>query len=220
MTHRKTMLITALLGCVAAASLAYAQRAGESPQTEPADTNAWQPPEIDRDQYDDITAYNIFRPDRTALAAEAQRQPEPEPDLPDDPDPIEPVVELPPPDPDAALVLVGVSIHGPVATAHIEDRATGDIIVLNEPGPFSEGRIEAITVQGITYRVGEEARQIWIGQALTGETPDLQSPTARRPAGQPDPTPATPNGAEPGTVSPDDGLSDLERRMRERRNSE
>ncbi|XAM00281.1 hypothetical protein OT109_02610 [Phycisphaeraceae bacterium D3-23] len=218
MKTRKHLLMPSLLGSVLAASLVYAQPAGEASEPDTPADNTWQPPEIEQGRYDDIVAYNIFQPDRAALAAEAQRQPEP--DLPDDPEPIEPVVELPPPDPDASLVLVGVSIHGPVATAHIEDRTTGDIIVLNETGPFSEGRIEAITVQGITYIVGETSRSIGIGQALTGETPEPQSPSTTPRTGGTGTPPATPGSTEPGSATPSDGLTDLERRMRERRNSE
>ncbi|MFI4859628.1 MAG: hypothetical protein ACIAXF_02985 [Phycisphaerales bacterium JB063] len=219
MLHRKPLWVFAVLGG-AAASLAYAQPAGEETATADTPANTWQPPEIEAGRYDDIVAYNIFQPDRAALAAEAQRQPEPV--IPDEPEPIEPVVELPPPDPDASLVLVGVSIHGSVATAHIEDRASGEIIVLNEAGPFSEGKIEAITMHGLTYVVAGETRHIKISQTLTGETPQAQSPAARpiRPAGNTPTSPATPSGAEPNATPPSDGLTDLERRMRERRNSE
>lgn len=194
------------------ASLCYAQPADTPDPPDPARAG-WSPPSIEPGAYDDITAYNIFSPDRHALATEAQRVPEP--DEPEDPGPPEPVIDIPPPDPDASLVLVGISVRGASPTAFIEDAKNGVVITVAEPGPFSEGEVQAITPDGIVYRVGEDERAIRIGRTLTGESPLAPSSTG----GDSEPADDTATDG-PATAPGDDGMTELERRMRERRNSE
>ena len=221
MKQHTRYLRSIVLLCVLAVSLAVAQ--GDEPEVAELASpppSRWTPQQIERDRYDDIVAYNIFHADRAALAAQAQRQPEPTENI-GDTEPIEPVVEFTPPDPDALLVLVGVSIHGPVATAHIENLATGDVICLIETGPFSQGEIQAITIQGLTYRVDGNTRHIDIGQALTGESPDpVTAPPSTTTSNTDDQAAHSNTNDATQSPPPDDGLSNLERRMRERRNSE
>lgn len=212
---RRWPVTFALPFCAVAAAVCLAEDAGSVDGTT-NDSRHWSPPAIEPGAYDDITAYNIFDPGRAVLAAEAERVPEP--DEPDDPGPIEPVVELPPPDPNATLVLVGISVRGASPTAFIEDRATGEIAEINGPGSYAQGTITAITPSQLTYVIDEEQRTIRIGFALTGERPEG---AAAQPAAGRTTSPDT--SVEPATgesTTPGDGLSDLERRMRERRRNE
>lgn len=220
MKIRQAIRFVAVPALALSAALCVAQQAGDSIDGG-QDRIFWAPPTIEPGAYDDITAYNIFSPERSALAAEAQRVPEP--DEPEDTGPPEPVIELPPPDPDATLVLVGISVRGATPTAFIEDVANGLVLVIESPGPFSEGEVQSITPTGITYIVEGDTRQVHVGQTLTGEAPPQAAPSRGGSA-----SPRTGSGttsdtsSEDGSATPpgDDGMTELERRMRERRNRE
>ncbi len=218
MKFKQMMRLAVVPALAFGGALCLAQQAGN----EDADGGRvfWAPPTIEPGAYDDITAYNIFSPERAALAAEAQRVPEP--DEPEDTGPPEPVIELPPPDPDASLVLVGISLRGDTPTAFIEDADNGVVLVVASPGPFSDGEVQAISPTSITYVIDGDTRRINIGQTLTGEAPpqaDSSSRSSSSSAGSGS-TADTPRGDGSATPPGDDGMTDLERRMRERRNRE
>lgn len=220
MFESKHMLGLALPAVAFAAALCLAEEAGTEGQAAEA-LRSWTPPQIEPGSYDDITAYNIFKPNRSALVSDAEREPE----LPEDPRPIEPVIELPPLDPDASLMLVGISVRGDRHTAFIENRATGETVEVDRPGEFSQGEVTAIAYNKLTYVIDDETREICVGFAFTGER--VATPPPTRAATTPGETPggSTPDETDSttetgGEAPPVDGLSDLERRMRERRNSE
>lgn len=219
MKIRQAIRFVAVPAIAFSAALCVAQQAGDSIDGG-QDRIFWAPPTIEPGAYDDITAYNIFSPERSALAAEAQRVPEP--DEPEDTGPPEPVIELPPPDPDATLVLVGISVRGATPTAFIEDVANGLVLVIESPGPFSEGEVQSITPTGITYAVAGETRQVHIGQTMTGEAPPEAEPARTGTSTSGGTGTAADTPSEDGSATPpgDDGMTELERRMRERRNRE
>lgn len=219
MKIRQAMRLVAVPTLAFSAALCVAQQAGDGIDGG-QDRIFWAPPTIEPGAYDDITAYNIFSPDRLALATEAQRVPEP--DEPEDTGPPEPVIELPPPDPDASLVLVGISVRGAAPTAFIEDVANGLVLVIESPGPFSEGEVQSITPTGITYIVKGDTRQVHVGQTLTGEAPPQAAPSGGSASVSAGSGTSSGTPSEDGSATPpgDDGMTELERRMRERRNRE
>lgn len=211
--------IALCLFMLAAGLFAFVSGARTPAPIVPADP--WTPPSDGRERFEPITRVNIFLAQRPRVMEDRPRQPEPEPDEPkEDPGP-----PPPPPDPDGNKVLVGVSLVGegedrrPVMV--IEDRSTGQITRVTELGPFSQGEITAADLNGLTYTVGDDTRQVGIGQALTGE-PAPGSPPAPG-SGTPGSTP----GSAPATSSEPDGNasengeeSDVLRRLRERRERE
>lgn len=193
---------------------------------------AWKPDTDDREDFREIVELNIFRPDRAALAGQQDRERNPppvvvRPDTTPEPAPIIPT------DPDRSLVLVGMSIRGGTCYAFIENRTTGQTARVAVPGDYAKGSLSAGDVDGLTYTLddGGEQRQLRLGQTFTGEVADRGSSIASRPApgtttpgtttpDSPSADPATP-GVTPtppaGGASDGEGLSELERRLRERR---
>jgi len=222
-----TCLLIPLLGiCVWAGAQAASDNAAGPPSQ-----HVWQSKQKDPQAYRDIVDYNIFMPDRSQINARVDRDRRP-----DDPTPHSdphPRAEITPDDPDASLVLVGVSQRGRQPHAFIENIKTGEVTRIDAPGVFSQGQIIAFSIDSITYRVGEEDRKILLRQALTGETVDQNAATSSpsTPAasttqdGPPttQPVPGQPAFGQVPAEAPAEAVSAEEetlRRMRERRNNE
>lgn len=208
-----------------------ADRQADAPT--PTNSKAWKPDTDDREDFREIVELNIFQPDRAALAGQQDRNRNPPPVIETNSTPAPEPEPIVPTDPDRSLVLVGMSIRGGTCYAFIENRTTGQTDRVAVPGEYAKGALSAGDVDGLTYTLddGGEQRQLRLGQTFTGEvaargtsiadrpaTPGTQAPGTTTP-GSPAAGPATPGAAPaPPTGGADsEGLSELERRLRERR---
>ncbi|MEM9020154.1 MAG: hypothetical protein AAGC44_06280 [Planctomycetota bacterium] len=186
--------------------------------------NAWQPDTTGRERFRPIVDLNIFRADRTELnRTPGAAPPEVETGTP------EPTVDPTPTrstNPDHRYVLRGITLRGQQGYAFIEDLETGQTQKVAVPGDFARGRLSDATLDGLTYRPADGAEEVRLGTGytLTGELAPRGTSIARNPVGSPDTDDASAaespdNSASGGPASPDtdDGLSELERRLRERR---
>ena len=173
-------------------------------QLEEADALRWQPKQIDVEQYRSVIEGNMFTPGSKRRAAQVRQQtieraaapaatPEPRP-------------TAPPRDPDQDFVVVGVSIHAGHGIAFIEDRNQNKVIRVEQGGQVAQGQITQITLDGVTYVVGDEQREIALQQSLAGTSATSSS------AGS---TAATKAGATQTAGS--SAASDILERMRQRR---
>eukprot|EP00752_Nemacystus_decipiens_P014029 g12465.t1 len=128
---------------------------------------AWQPPNDDQSAYRDIVDFNIFRSDRSKLTAQVER----------DRNPVEPpkrtepthTVEKPPPNPDAAWRLAGISHDKNGAVAYIENTGSGELARVEGAADFSLGKITTIGYDSIIYVIDENPRVVQVGQTLVGD---------------------------------------------------
>lgn len=213
---RLLVLITALVLGPAISPRALAQL-DDGPASEGiAD---WRPPELDPAAREEIVRGNIFadtRPGRQPAQSESSSDDSND----DEPDPEESGPPAPPPDPDDNLVLVGVSLRNGEPRAFIEDRSTGQVRRVTETGPFSGGRITAIDLSGVTYRVDAEARRIRPGQTFTGYWADARPAAGRSGRGFPN-QPSRAGSDTPQRDGDDDpSRAEILERMRQRRASE
>ena len=134
-------------------------------------TADWQAGALGEAALAEIVRGNIFSADRR------RREPEPKPegekeeakDEGGEPEPSEP--KGPPPNPDRNLVLTGVSIHDGEPCAFIEDRGSGELRRVRQPGSIGRGRITAIGLEGVMYRADGETTRIVPGHTLAGGLP-------------------------------------------------
>ena len=225
---RKQTRIVALFAALALPTLLLAQdRLAPTTPTPQRGPIAWQPDATGRDRFRPIIDQNIFRADR----AELNRPPrieQPEIDQPEIETPVE-QTPITPTDPDRKLVIRGITLRGSTGFAFIENLDTGETTKVLVPGAFAQGYLSDATLDGLTYTLddGAEARQLATGQTLTGEPAPRGTSIARNPTDTPSANGTSPNaGADPGTTpaptpgaapAGDEGLSELERRLRERR---
>lgn len=203
-----------------------------SAPAKPGGPVAWQPSTDGRERFKPIVDLNIFRANRAELNRPARTE-EPEVEPPE----VGPTVDQPPvvpTDPDRKFVIRGMTLRGGMGYAFIENLDSGETQRVAVPGEFARGYLSDATLDGLTYTLdeGAEERKLTTGQTLTGETAPRGTSIARNPSGTPaspdgtTPAPGTAPGTTPGTppaTAPggpprgDDGLTDLERRLRERR---
>jgi len=172
------------------------------------DAEPWRPAGADPDRYAALTRVDIFdrdgpapQPTRFTDRAPATRPAETQPATQPAPAPA---------DPDGYRVLVGVTIRGGAATAFIEDRNTGGVDRVRAPADFAAGRITGATVDGITYLVDGEPREVMVGEALTGEAAAAGPMTTGT-------TSASDTSSDRGRPAVPANESEILRRLRERR---
>lgn len=231
MKMHKPLRIVAWVAALALPTLLLAQdRLTPSVPLPGRGPNAWQPDTDGRERFRPIIEQNIFRANR----AELNRPPRVETPEVDRPEPETPNEEPPvtPSDPDRKFVLRGMTLRGSAGFAFIENLDTGETTRVAVPGEFAQGYLSDATLDGLTYTLDDGAveRQLATGQTLTGEVAPRGSSIARNAGDSPAPsdttTPATAPAPGAGPTTPptpgaapggDDGLSELERRLRERR---
>jgi len=225
----KPLRIAACLAALALPTLLLAQdRLTPSVPATGRGPIAWQPDTDGRERFNPIIDQNIFRANR----AELNRPPRVETPEVERSEPETPTEQTPatPSDPDNKFVIRGMSLRGSTGFAFIENLDTGETTRVAVPGEFAQGYLSDASLDGLTYTLDDGAveRQLSTGQTLTGELAPRGSSIARNTGDSPAPrdttTPATAPapGAAPTTTpgaapTGDDGLSELERRLRERR---
>lgn len=156
---------------------------------------AWQPPEEDQSAYRDIVDFNIFRSDRSKLAAQVERERSPaQPRERSEPTRTE---EKPPPNPDAAWRLTGISHDKNGTVAYIENTGSGELALIEGAAEFSLGTITTIGYDSLIYVTDDQPRVVRIGETLAGDR-------------------VTPPGATttPGSTGSSDRPASLEERIR------
>lgn len=184
-----------LIAMIAMAGLAWAAGAGGQASSAPARGV----PEASWDKYRVLTTRNIFLRDRSRPVsarpvASEDRKPA---------DRAEPA---------SGLVLTGVGQSGSIRVAVLEDLRSEKILQAVAGESVDGGRVVEVGMDGIVYERRGATRRIGFGQDLSGQAvSDLAATTqpATGAPGQPASQPA--GGGAPA------GLSELERRMRERR---
>lgn len=208
-----------LLVCVCLTAPAAGEGVPE-PGPETAPPKAWTPRDESRGAFQDIVDFNIFLPDRAKLTEARDRR-----DNPPTPRQQEPTVEVEvseriPPNPDEKLLLIGVSRHGSVSCAFIEDRDSGEVTRVGAPAEYAQGQITEVQADHgrLTYVVGGEARTIAVGYTLAGEEAAPAGRSSVSTTSTPDTTPPA-DGQTAPAVQPG-SREDILRRLRERRNNE
>lgn len=174
-----------------------------SADTQPGDAG-WKPRQVHVEQYRNVIAANMF------IAGSKQRaeQNKQKATAHENTTIVTPSPTPPPRDPGEAFVLVGVSVQGDTAIAFIEDRNQNRVHRVERHQAIAQGEIIAISLDGVTYSVGDKQRQIALQQTLAGTSPSSQA------AG---PT-ASPRAAQPTATGASAQTSDILERMRQRRN--
>ena len=118
-----------------------------------------------------------------------------------------------PPPVESLYVVIGLVEEGEAFRAHVEDRRSGELLLLKPGDPIAQGTIAAVDLDGVVYASGETRTRIAIGQDLRGEA------AGDAPATAPDSsTPSESGGAATGDAPPADGAgTSIEERMRQRR---
>ncbi len=136
---------------IAAWAVAAVAAAAAVGATEPA---AAQPREGLRERYGILLERNMFLKDRRPK-----------------PPAVERVTEAPPPPPIETLyVVIGLVEEGGSVRAHVEDRRTGELLLLRPGDLLASGRIESVDLDGVVYATEAGETRVAIGQDLRGET--------------------------------------------------
>ena len=128
---------------------------------------AWQPPDEDQSAYRDIVDFNIFRSDRSKLAAQVERDRNP-PELRERVEPTR-TEEEPPPNPDAVWRLSGISHDKNGAVAYIENTGSGELSRIEGAADFSLGKITTIGYDSVIYVIDDKPRVVRVGETLAGD---------------------------------------------------
>lgn len=150
-----------------------------------------------RERYELLLERNLFLKDRRPAPPQSERTARP----PDAPPPVE-----------SLYVVIGlVEEDGGQVRAHVEDRRTGELLLLNPGDAIAQGVIESVDLDGVVYKAGEEQTRIAVGQDLRGQT---GAPPAT-PSAQP--SSSSGDSAGSGNGSPSEAEMSIIERMRQRR---
>lgn len=190
----------------AATSVAVAQRtrggngSTTAPATAPGGTSTSAPREDFATQFGVVADRNIFVKSRTPPVRRDDRQPTSRP-------------ERPPPSAEESLVLRGVVIEdeadgSTVLRAYFEDQRTRSLVRVTAGDALAKGHVVDVSIDAIAFE--NQGAVVWvrIGDNLLGERSNSASSSST--------TSATTSPTD-GTGDPAAPLSDIERRMRERR---
>lgn len=117
------------------------------------------------------------------------------------------------------LVLTGVVVQGDLHVAFLEDKRTGESVRVPAGKTLGKGTVEAVTIDGMDYRLGNAARHVSIGDSLTGVTATVAAASVSAPptpgSGDAAPTVSSTGGPTSGPSAAN--LNDVAERMRLRR---
>lgn len=204
-----TILRSALLASVAAASVVSVATAADAP---PAPSKSTRTPvqssttrQSDRDRYAVLTEQNIFVKDRRTLRRN---------DRPSGERPAMTELQRLKETPEAKYVLTGVVFEDGEYRAFVEDTNASKVLRMSVGEPIARGKITEIDIDTIAYESSGKTTIINVGTTLTGIPYSAFTAT-------PGATPA-PAGAAPSTPLPDPNNPNLtiEERMKLRRAAE
>lgn len=131
------------------------------------------------------------------------------------------------------MMLRGTALQGGLQEAFIEDARSGRTMRVAAGDAIAYGKIDLVTKDSVTYRVGSTSRTIHMGDTLAGssyappETPSTSTgPVSTAPASTTEPTSApdassttgpAPAGPAPTAAPTPSGADDVLKRLRERR---
>jgi hypothetical protein len=103
--------------------------------------------------------------------------------------------------PEAGFVLRGVVQAGERVIAFVEDKAANRVSEISAGQTFARGKITGVTLEGVVYQASGPARQIKVGQDLSGQAAP-PTPTTKPAAAQPGSGVAPPGPhVQPGPAS-------------------
>ncbi len=128
-----------------------------------------------------------------------------------------------------SLILSGIGLQDDARIAFFEDPRTGEIIRASAGQKFEKGIITEISLDGLEFATERSTRKVHVGETLSGAAPaynsygsgSVKTPSTTQPTSGPTSGPAdeATTAPTPASAPADDtpGLSDVEKRMRQRR---